>query len=157
VTFAAGAVPSRSQSPPTCGGDGWESNPPGTPQQGPTDGFEDRGEHQLPYIPSGTLLGAGLQLLAHPANQRRGIDARASGLPGEVGGQWREAALAAVRHHAGEFQHLLGDRRIEAWRSVGNSLVGSGVPEPPAEIVQVRVQAITPSSFCRRSRLIAGW
>jgi hypothetical protein len=33
------------------GGDGWESNPPRTPQQRPADGFEDRGEHQLPYIP----------------------------------------------------------------------------------------------------------
>src|SRR2546430_7229555 len=34
------------------GVDGWESNPPRTPQQRPADGFEDRGEHQLPYIPS---------------------------------------------------------------------------------------------------------
>jgi hypothetical protein len=33
------------------GGDGWESNPPRTPQQRPANGFEDRGEHQLPYIP----------------------------------------------------------------------------------------------------------
>ena len=36
---------------PKFGGDGWESNPPRTPQQRPADGFEDRGEHQLPYIP----------------------------------------------------------------------------------------------------------
>jgi hypothetical protein len=34
------------------GGDGWESNPPGTPQQRPADGFEDRGEHQLSIIPT---------------------------------------------------------------------------------------------------------
>src|SRR5438445_8541044 len=33
------------------GGDGWESYPPRTPQQRPANGFEDRGEHQLPYIP----------------------------------------------------------------------------------------------------------
>jgi hypothetical protein len=26
-----------------CGGDGWESNPPRTPQQRPANGFEDRG------------------------------------------------------------------------------------------------------------------
>src|SRR5438270_10624931 len=39
------------------GGDGWESNPPRTPQQRPADGFEDRGEHQLPYIPR-PILGA---------------------------------------------------------------------------------------------------
>ena len=34
------------------GGDGWESNPPRTPQQRPADGFEDRGRHQPPNIPS---------------------------------------------------------------------------------------------------------
>jgi hypothetical protein len=34
------------------GGDGWESNPPRTPQQRPANGFEDRGRHQPPYIPS---------------------------------------------------------------------------------------------------------
>ena len=28
--------------PRCCGGDGWESNPPGTAQHRPTDGFEDR-------------------------------------------------------------------------------------------------------------------
>jgi hypothetical protein len=33
------------------GGDGWESNPPRTPQQRPANGFEDRGEHQLSIIP----------------------------------------------------------------------------------------------------------
>src|SRR5712691_6646496 len=37
------------------GGDGWESNPPRTPQQRPADGFEDRGEHQLPNIPGAEL------------------------------------------------------------------------------------------------------
>jgi hypothetical protein len=37
------------------GGDGWESNPPKTPQQRLSDGFEDRGEHQLPYIPDAEL------------------------------------------------------------------------------------------------------
>src|SRR5438093_9090609 len=42
---------------PEFGGDGWESNPPRTPQQRPADGFEDRGEHQLPYIPE-PMLGA---------------------------------------------------------------------------------------------------
>src|SRR5262245_42108482 len=40
------------------GGDGWESNPPRTPQQRPADGFEDRGEHQLPYIPSAGYISA---------------------------------------------------------------------------------------------------
>src|ERR1700675_859119 len=34
------------------GGDGWESNPPRTPQQRPANGFEDRGGHQPPIIPS---------------------------------------------------------------------------------------------------------
>src|SRR6202158_4984196 len=34
------------------GGDGWESNPPRTPQQRPANGFEDRGRHQPPIIPS---------------------------------------------------------------------------------------------------------
>jgi hypothetical protein len=34
------------------GGDGWESNPPRTPQQRPADGFEDRGRHQSSFIPS---------------------------------------------------------------------------------------------------------
>src|ERR1700730_17002038 len=33
------------------GGDGWESNPPRTPQQRPANGFEDRGGHQPPIIP----------------------------------------------------------------------------------------------------------
>src|SRR5438876_4490040 len=33
------------------GGDGWESNPPRTPQQRPADGFEDRGRHQSSFIP----------------------------------------------------------------------------------------------------------
>src|SRR5882672_10275501 len=47
------------------GGDGWESNPPRTPQQRPATGFEDRGRHQPPYIPQrngrggrGAALGA---------------------------------------------------------------------------------------------------
>ena len=38
----------------TVGGDGWESNPPRTPQQRPANGFEDRGRHQPPIIPSST-------------------------------------------------------------------------------------------------------
>jgi hypothetical protein len=38
--------------PAKSGGDGWESNPPRTPQQRPANGFEDRGEHQLSNIPS---------------------------------------------------------------------------------------------------------
>src|SRR2546429_8606856 len=38
------------------GGDGWESNPPGTAQHRPTDGFEDRERHQPPNIPSGVSL-----------------------------------------------------------------------------------------------------
>src|SRR5207245_1802856 len=38
------------------GGDGWESNPPGTPQQRPADGFEDRGGHQPPNIPFGVSV-----------------------------------------------------------------------------------------------------
>src|ERR1700704_25763 len=38
------------------GGDGWESNPPRTPQQRPSNGFEDRGRHQPPYIPSPATL-----------------------------------------------------------------------------------------------------
>jgi len=38
------------------GGDGWESNPPRTPQQRPANGFEDRGRHQPPNIPSGKML-----------------------------------------------------------------------------------------------------
>ena len=33
------------------GGDGWESNPPRTPQQRPANGFEDRGRHQPPVVP----------------------------------------------------------------------------------------------------------
>ena len=42
------------------GGDGWESNPPRTPQQRPANGFEDRGGHQPPYIPSaGKISSAG--------------------------------------------------------------------------------------------------
>ena len=42
---------------PTCsGGDGWESNPPGTAQHRPTDGFEDRERHQPPNIPGGLSL-----------------------------------------------------------------------------------------------------
>src|SRR5215510_7083866 len=42
--------------PTCCGGDGWESNPPGTAQHRPTDGFEDRGRHQPPNIPGGLSL-----------------------------------------------------------------------------------------------------
>src|SRR4029077_15571505 len=38
------------------GGDGWESNPPRTPQQRPANGFEDRGRHQPPIIPSPSSL-----------------------------------------------------------------------------------------------------
>ena len=38
------------------GGDGWESNPPRTPQQRPANGFEDRGRHQPPIIPSEKML-----------------------------------------------------------------------------------------------------
>src|SRR5260370_15716772 len=38
------------------GGDGWESNPPRTPQQRPANGFEDRGRHQPPNIPSAKML-----------------------------------------------------------------------------------------------------
>jgi hypothetical protein len=38
------------------GGDGWESNPPRTPQQRPANGFEDRGRHQPPIIPGGRIL-----------------------------------------------------------------------------------------------------
>ena len=38
------------------GGDGWESNPPRTPQQRPANGFEDRGRHQPPIIPSAATL-----------------------------------------------------------------------------------------------------
>src|SRR5215471_21871564 len=44
--------PSRALAGPARrGGDGWESNPPGTAQHRPTDGFEDRGRHQPPNIP----------------------------------------------------------------------------------------------------------
>jgi len=42
--------------PTCCGGDGWESNPPGTAQHRPTDGFEDRGKHQPPNIPGALSL-----------------------------------------------------------------------------------------------------
>ncbi len=38
------------------GGDGWESNPPRTPQQRPANGFEDRGKHQPPNIPRAKML-----------------------------------------------------------------------------------------------------
>src|SRR6266478_2760218 len=38
------------------GGDGWESNPPRTPPQRPANGFEDRGRHQPPNIPSVKML-----------------------------------------------------------------------------------------------------
>ncbi len=41
---------------PESGGDGWESNPPRTPQQRPANGFEDRGRHQPPNIPSAKML-----------------------------------------------------------------------------------------------------
>src|SRR5215472_5901846 len=44
---------------PRSGGDGWESNPPGTAQHRPTDGFEDRERHQPPNIPSGVQPTAG--------------------------------------------------------------------------------------------------
>src|SRR5437879_1968144 len=47
------------------GGDGWESNPPGTAQHRPTDGFEDRERHQPPNIPSE-------QSLALPVGQQVG-------------------------------------------------------------------------------------
>lgn len=43
---------------PTIGGDGWESNPPRTPQQRPANGFEDRGRHQPPNIPSAGYISA---------------------------------------------------------------------------------------------------
>src|SRR5205809_5353886 len=43
------------------GGDGWESNPPRTPQQRPADGFEDRGRHQSSFIPSLASLYFGCQ------------------------------------------------------------------------------------------------
>jgi hypothetical protein len=42
--------------PAKAGGDGWESNPPRTPQQRPANGFEDRGEHQLSNIPSAGVM-----------------------------------------------------------------------------------------------------
>src|SRR2546428_3021575 len=43
------------------GGDGWESNPPRTPQQRPANGFEDRGRHQSSFIPSLASLYFGCQ------------------------------------------------------------------------------------------------
>src|SRR2546430_11504462 len=55
------------------GVDGWESNPPRTPQQRPADGFEDRGEHQLPYIPSaGARLARADKLPAQALHLDRG-------------------------------------------------------------------------------------
>src|SRR5436305_120368 len=51
VKFAAVAV-ILAVSNAESGGDGWESNPPRTPQQRPADGFEDRGRHQSSFIPS---------------------------------------------------------------------------------------------------------
>src|SRR5437588_9214603 len=45
------------------GGDGWESNPPRTPQQRPANGFEDRGRHQPPNIPNGDMLAARFRVL----------------------------------------------------------------------------------------------
>ncbi len=50
-TFAAVAV-MLAVTPAKNGGDGWESNPPRTPQQRPANGFEDRGGHQPSIIPS---------------------------------------------------------------------------------------------------------
>src|SRR5260221_14415683 len=38
------------------GGDGWESNPPGTAMHRPTDSFEDCGRHQPPNIPKPGLI-----------------------------------------------------------------------------------------------------
>jgi hypothetical protein len=40
---------------PGFGGDGWESNPPETPQQRLSDSFEDCGGHQSPDIPEPEL------------------------------------------------------------------------------------------------------
>ena len=91
------------------GGDGWESNPPGTPQQGPANGFEDRGEHQLPYIPGHTLPGPGFEVLPDSPDEARRIHSRLRRLAGEVSRQRSEATLAAVRDDAGELQHLIGD------------------------------------------------
>ena len=47
-------------------GSGWESNPPGTLAQNPTDGFEDRGAHRdstTPKSPYDTLIGRSGQVL----------------------------------------------------------------------------------------------
>jgi hypothetical protein len=52
------------------GGDGWESNPPRTPQQRPANGFEDRGRHQSSFIPdlANTYFGC---LTDKPRSDRR--------------------------------------------------------------------------------------
>src|SRR5579864_1393497 len=47
------------------GGDGWESNPPRTRQQRPANGFEDRGGHQPPYIPSKSEARPGSDQVRH--------------------------------------------------------------------------------------------
>src|SRR6266566_5565300 len=60
------------------GGDGWESNPPRTPQQRPANGFEDRGEHQLSNIPSigNAIRSAGCQRLRPQGVPRGGSGGR---------------------------------------------------------------------------------
>src|SRR5215472_15563578 len=82
---------------PRSGGDGWESNPPGTAQHRPTDGFEDRERHQPPNIPSGVSLPQvgraffggppGASLNSKPAPRGRFRSFLRHGQPGGKGGR----------------------------------------------------------------------
>src|SRR2546430_6499584 len=56
LTLAPTVAVNSAVTPAEFGGDGWESNPPRTPQQRPANSFEDCGRHQPPYIPGVGLI-----------------------------------------------------------------------------------------------------
>src|SRR5205814_8129230 len=88
-----------------------------------------------------------LQLLAHPANERRDIDGRfrvAQTLGRDAGGEAcerREAPLLAVRDDACELQDLLGDRRIQMWCGNGRAALLRSPTPALGQDVEEGVQA----------------
>ena len=100
------------------GGDGWESNPPGTPQQRPANAFEERGEHQLSFIPS--VLTA-LFWLSRPESTFTPM--RITCAAANVGEASGVPAVAERRPHRVGLAHLAGHRSTHL-RSKG------GIPPP---------------------------
>src|SRR5262245_44212872 len=80
-----------------CGGDGWESNPPGTGQHRPTNGFEDRGRPPPPTIPGGLSLPHVARAVSRArqglASTRNRLFTAGFGRFWGLGNQWQEVAV----------------------------------------------------------------